>query len=526
MTPLIALAPILILFVLMLGFRVPAWLSSLTALIIAIAMVTFVAGPTGMLPEKYIDVNTSEIALCGLLEGFAKGFFPILLIIIMAIYSYNVVVASKSIEVIKEMFAGITSDSGVLVLMMTMGFTGILEAMAGFGTSVAIPAAILIGLGYKPVYSALVSLLGNTITGAFGALGVPVTLLSNEVSPGGLASSALVSEISLFAAIQLLPLFILTPYAILMLTDRKAWLKNLILSIWCGGATWITEYFCAGHLSIETPAILGSIVSILSLLVWERMAGSKRVSGRVPDTKKVLRAWSVYIFILFFILITGPLIPPLHHFLKTCAVTRLHIPILGSHIEYRWLSSAPLWLFAGSLAGGLTQGLSLRKLITILIGTLYQLRFTLLTILLLVAMASVMSAGGMITALALGLAGLTGEAYPLFAPLIGAIGTVVTGSHTSSNILFGKLQAGVAAHLGPDTVTRIFGVKGTLSHWIAASNITGATGGKIISPQTIAVATAACDMKGEDRKILIKGLPFALGYIAIGGLIVWLGTIL
>lgn len=136
-----------------------------------------------------------------------------------------------------------------------------------------------------------------------------------------------------------------------------------------------------------------------------------------------------------------------------------------------------------------------------------------------------MNYSGMIAALAAGLVALTGSFYPFFAPLVGAIGTFVTGSDTSSNILFGKLQANVAHQLGLSGQTSIMGVHGSETNWLAAANTTGATGGKMISPQSIAIATAACDMTGRDDTILRKAIPYALGYILIGGVLVYFGLV-
>lgn len=161
-----------------------------------------------------------------------KAVFPILIIILMAIYSYNILVESRQIEVIKRQFTATTSDKGILVLMLVWGFGGLLEGMAGFGTAVAIPAAILIGQGFKPMFSALVALIGNTVATGFGAVGVPVTTLCNEVALGGAAPVEAICETSSFAVIQLAPLFILLPFIILTLTDRKAIVKNIILSLW------------------------------------------------------------------------------------------------------------------------------------------------------------------------------------------------------------------------------------------------------------------------------------------------------
>ena len=159
---------------------------------------------------------------------------------------------------IKAQFSSFTDDKGILVLMMVWGFGGLLEGMAGFGTAVAIPAAILIGLGFKPMFSALVALLGNTVTTGFGAVGVPVTTLCNEVTAGGTASVETIREISSFVIVQLSPLFFIIPFIILTLTDRKAVGRNIALSLWTGGISLAVQYACARWLGAETPAILGS----------------------------------------------------------------------------------------------------------------------------------------------------------------------------------------------------------------------------------------------------------------------------
>ena len=153
-----------------------------------------------------------------------------------------------------------------------------------------------------------------------------------------------------------------------------------------------------------------------------------------------------------------------------------------------------------------------------------NLRFTTVTIVSLIALASVMNHSGMIPAVAVGLTAISGSFYPLFAPLIGAIGTFVTGSDTSSNILFGKLQASMAGQSGMNGYTTVPEVTGSESNWLAASNTTGATGGKMISPQSIAIATGSCDMEGKDDAILRKAIPYALLYIIIAGAIVLLGS--
>lgn len=539
MNALISIIPILLLFILMLGFKMAGHKSALITLAVTIIIALFVAKPMGMLPEEAVSDSIVGVVGMSVVEGILKAIFPILLIILMAIYSYNILVESKQIEVIKNQFTSFTDDKGVLVLMLVWGFGGLLEGMAGFGTAVAIPAAILIGLGFKPMFAALVSLIGNTVATGFGAVGVPVTTLCNEVASNGVASHADICQTSAFAVIQLSPLFIIIPFIILMLTDRKAWIKNITLALWTGIVSVVVQYLCARYLGAETPAIIGSIAAIAAIWLYARMTAflsSTHKNGRqecrpltrtddtdtTPAEKKhyswgeTFRAWSVYLLILVFIIFSGALCPPINDLLDTHLVSTIHLPYVDTNFQFGWINNAALMLYLGATIGGLIQGLSFRKLIIILARTLVNLRKTIVTIICLIAMASVMNYSGMIQSIAVGLVTLTGSYYPFFAPLIGAIGTFVTGSDTSSNILFGQLQANVASQLGY--------APGAETNWLAAANTTGATGGKMISPQSIAIATASCNMDGKDGEILRSAIPYAIIYIAIGGLIVLLGA--
>ena len=490
-----------------------------------VLLALFAASPLGMIAPEHAE--DSVIALTGwaVVEGILKAVFPILIIILMAIYSYNILVESRQIEVIKRQFTSITDDKGLLVLLLVWGFGGLLEGMAGFGTAVAIPAAILIGLGFKPMFSALVSLIGNTVATGFGAVGVPVTTLCNEVAESGSASAAQICETSAFAIIQLAPLFIILPFIILTLTDKHNLIKNLIIALWVGVISVVVQFVCGYYLGSETPAIIGSLAAIIAIIAYAKVFARK---SKVQDKEtftlgESLKAWSVYLFILIFILVSGALCPPVNAFLKSHLVSAVHLPVLDSTFKFGWISNAGLMLFLGATIGGLIQGLSLKRLMVILARTTVNLRKTVVTICSLIALASVMNYSGMITSIASGLVAVTGDFYPLVAPMIGAIGTFVTGSDTSSNILFAKLQAHVANQLGMTGQSTFFGMEGGQENWLVAANTTGATGGKMISPQSIAIATAACDMEGKDGEILRSAIPYALLYIVLGGLMVYFG---
>ena len=515
MSAIIAIIPIVLLFVLMLGLKMAGHKSAFLTLLVTIALALFVAPAMGFVPKDFTFAGVGWAVV----EGVLKAVFPILIIILMAIFSYNVLVESKEIEVIKNQFTSFSDDKGVTVLMLVWGFGGLLEGMAGFGTAVAIPAAILISLGYKPVFSALVALIANTVPTGFGAVGVPVITLCNEVAAGGVASPELIREVSTYCVVQLSPLFIILPFIILTLTNRSrnAIGRNLLISLWVGGISLATQYVVAMFLGAETPAIIGSVAAIIALVAYSKLFAPKKDNGNVKHytAAETFRAWSVYFFILLFILLSGPLFPDINSFLKSHLVSRVALPIYadGTTFNFGWISNAGLMLLLGTIIGGLIQGVSPRKLLVILARTTVNLRKTVITIISLVSLASVMNYAGMIVVIASALAAVTGQLYPVFAPLIGAIGTFVTGSDTSSNILFAKLQANVAHQLNYSN-----------SDWLVAANTTGATGGKMISPQSIAIATAACDMQGRDGEILKAAIPYAIAYIAIGGLMVLLAA--
>ena len=275
MASIVSIIPIVLLFIPMLGFKMAGHKSALLTLVITVLLALFAASPLGMIAPEHAEDSVIAPTGWAVVEGILKAVFPILIIIPMAIYSYNILVESKQIEVLKRQFTSITDDKGLLVLLLVWGFGGLLEGMAGFGTAVAIPAAILIGLGFKPMFSALVSPIGNTVATGFGAVGVPVTTLCNEVAESGSASAAQICETSAFAIIQLSPLFILLPFIILTLTDKHNLIKNLIIALWVGVISVIVQFVCGYYLGSETPAIIGSLAAIIAIIAYAKVFARK-----------------------------------------------------------------------------------------------------------------------------------------------------------------------------------------------------------------------------------------------------------
>lgn len=499
MTLILAIVPVLLLIVLMAFFKMPGDRSSVISLVVTMLIALF-----------GFHFAIDDLA-CSFLYGALKAVSPILIIIVMAIFSYNVLLKTRKMEIIKQQFTSISTDKSIQVLLLTWGFGGLLEAMAGFGTAVAIPAAILISLGFKPVFSAVVSLIANSVATAFGAIGTPVLVLAKETSLD-------VQNLSTNVVLQLSVLMFLIPLVLLFLTDPKlkSLPKNLFLALLVGGVSLTSQYMAARYMGAESPAIIGSILSIIVIVIYGKLTAPKEERARKNPlrTKDILNAWSIYLLILLLIILTSPLFPGLRHTLENNWVTRISLPVGDSTLNYTisWLTHAGVLLFIGTFIGGLIQGAGVKEMFTVLWHTVKQLKKTFITVICLVGLSTIMDTAGMIAVVATALATATGSLYPLFAPVIGCLGTFITGSDTSSNILFGKLQASGAGHINvsPD--------------WLSAANTVGATGGKIISPQSIAIAiaTSASNQQGKEGEILKAAIPYALAYVVITGVIVFI----
>lgn len=497
MNLIIAIVPVLSLIVLMAFFKMSGDKSSIISLVVTMLIVFF---------GFHFPLDD---LLFSFLYGAMKAVSPILIIILMAIFSYNVLLKTEKMEIIKQQFSSISTDKSIQVLLLTWGFGGLLEAMAGFGTAVAIPAAILISLGFKPIFSATVSLIANSVATAFGAIGTPVLVLAKETSLN-------VQTLSTNVVLQLSVLMFLIPLILLFLTDPKlkSLPKNVLLALLVGSVSLGSQYIAARYMGAESPAIIGSILSIIVIILYGKLTATKKEKNRrnILKSKDIFKAWSIYLFILLLIIVTSPLFPGLRNTLENNWVTHISLPINMSTVNYTisWLTHAGVLLFAGTFAGGLIQGATVKELFVVLWKTVKQLEKTFITVICLVGLSTVMDTSGMISVIATALATITGNLYPFFAPIIGCLGTFITGSDTSSNILFGKLQASVAGHIqvSPD--------------WLSAANTVGATGGKIISPQSIAIATSAGNQQGKEGEILKAAIPYALVYVCITGIIVYL----
>lgn len=493
----LAAVPVIILIVLLGFLKISGVKSAVITLLTAVIIAVFTYG--------FAPCDTAA----AFLFGAVKAFFPILFIVVMAIFSYNVLIFTGKMEIIKHQFAAISSDKSTQVLLLTWGFGGLLEGMAGFGTAVAIPAAILISLGFKPFFAAVTSLMANSVATAFGAIGTPVKVLALETATGS------VEQLGCVVVMQLAPLMFIVPFAIMFITapTLKALPKNIILSVIVGAVSLVVQYFSALYMGPEVPAIMGSLASIICIIIFGKFTEkNKAAKTNRYSTKESLTAWSVYALIVLFVVGTSSLFPGFRALLQSVCVTKVPFMIAGVQKYHLipWLTEGGLLVFLGALLGGLIQGAKVTALLRLLGKTVYQQRKTLVMVSCLIGMSTIMDFAGMIGRLGTGIAMATGSLYPFFAPFIGCLGTFLTGSDTSSNILFAKLQTTVASQIGVDP------------QWLAAANTAGATGGKIISPQSIAVATSAIGQQGQEGEILKRAVPFALFYVIVVGLTIYI----
>ncbi|EGW41811.1 L-lactate permease [Desulfosporosinus sp. OT] len=448
-------------------------------------------------------------ALTATLEGFAIAFWPIIIVIIAAVFTYNLSLYTGSMEVIKKMMTSITTDKRILVLILAWGFGGFLEAIAGFGTAVAIPASIMAALGFDPVFAAIICLIANTTPTAFGAIGLPVTTLAQVA---GLNASTL----SYSVGIQLAGFIIILPIILVMLTGKsvKAVKGVFFISLASGLAFAIPEVLIARYMGAALPALLGSVICIIVTVVIAKVF-YKNTTSEIEhiSLKQGFLAWVPFMLVLLFVLLTSSLFPGIEGPLSSIETTfKIYTGPHAKPDSFLWIANPGTLIIIATFIGGLIQGAKFLEIFNVLLKTCKQMIKSAITILGIVALAKVMSYSGMIASIAVVLVTATGSFYPIIAPVMGALATFVTGSDTSANILFGPLQVQVAnnLHMSP--------------YWLAAANTGGATAGKMISPQSIAVATAATGIVGSEGKILKATLKFCFAYVFFLGMVVYLGA--
>ena len=444
------------------------------------------------------------LALLSTMNGAIYGLFPICWIVLPAVFLFNITVRSGQFAIIRHFMASITSDRRIQALLIAFSFGSFLEGTAGFGAPVAITAAMLTGLGFNPLYAAGICLIANTAPVAFGSIGIPITVASQVTGLPEQAISQMVGRTLPFLS-ALLPFYLV----ILMAGFRRA--KEVAPAALVSGLSFaLIQALSSNFLGPALPDVLagiGSIVGLLVLLRWWRPKTIWRFPDELPpaaptaptaDRNRLLWALSPFIILTVIIIIWG--IQPVKDWLNakgtlTFQVPGLHNAILdvnGHPIPHlfrlNYLSAAGTAIMLAALISLLLSGLRPREGLSVFTSTVHQLRYPILTIAAVLAFAYIVNDSGITLTIAGALAA-SGVLFPFFAPLLGWLGVFITGSDTSANALFGKLQSSTATSIGVDPVVTV------------AANVSGGVVGKMISPQSIAVAAAAGGLVGRESEL-------------------------
>jgi lactate permease len=474
-----------------------------------------------------------DLAALSTLYGGAFGLFPVCWIVITALFIYNMSVKTGQFEVIKNSLASISDDRRLQALLIAFSFGAFIEGAAGFGIPVAITAAMLAGLGFNPLYAACICLLANTAPVAWGAIGIPIVVGGQVAGIPDFALSQMVGR-----TLPLISVFIPLYLVIVMAGWKKGW------EVWpacfvSGGSFAVAQFFAANSplTAPLLPDIVASLASIICTVGFLQFWHPKE-SWHFADEPKslgkqelkftggqIFRAWAPFIILSLFVCAWG--IKPVNQALNqmTKLVFDYAMPISGldkmvidqigkpkaAVYNFNFLSAAGTAILFAWFFSIMVMGASLKTAIGVAGDTLKTLKWPIVTISTILGFAYIMNFSGM--AITLGYAfAETGFAFPFFAALLGWLGVFMTGSDTSTNALFGKLQAVTAEKLGIDPVITM------------SANTSGGVCGKMISPQSIAVATGATGLVGRESEIFRFTFKHSIFLAIIAGILHMLWT--
>lgn len=513
LSALLAFLPIFCFLICLLVFKLKGYQAGFITVIVASVVAFYAYGmPFSLIGASFV-------------QGFAQGMWPIAWIIIAAIFLYKLSVKSGSFEVIKESVMTITPDHRIQVILIGFCFGSFLEGAIGFGGPVAITAALLVGLGLKPLHAAGLCLIANTAPVAFGAVGIPIIAMSNLVGVEQYEISAMVGR-------MLVPLSLSVPFFIVFLMDGVKGVKETFPAVLVAALSFtITQFISSNYLGAELPDIVSAVVSLACTTIFLKFWSPKNIF-RLDDLTdfshhtqlefgKVFKAWLPFILLIVCIIVwTQPWFKAF--FDKGAVFDYTKVALSFNNIEGSIVDSAGkalslnmdinlIALQAGTaiLVAALLTILFLRiksNIVEEALGdTLKEMAMPCITIGLVVAFAFIAKNSGMSTTLGTAFA-TTGDAFSFFSPVIGWIGVFLTGSDTSANLLFGPLQQAAATSLAvPEAL-------------FLAANSVGGVVGKMISPQSIAIACAAVGLVGKESDLFKFTLKYSVGFIILIGI--------
>ncbi|MEK4412248.1 L-lactate permease [Bacillus sp. FSL L8-0642] len=521
----VALIPIIFFFLALAVFRMKGYVAGFITVVLTILVALF----------AYKMPFTMAMAATG--YGFLYGLWPIAWIIIMSVFLYKISVKTGQFDVIRASVLSITNDHRLLVILIGFSFGAFLEGAAGFGAPVAITAALLAGLGLNPLYAAGLCLIANTAPVAFGAMGIPITV-------AGQVTGIDPHKIGQMAGHQLPFLSLFVPFFIVFLMDGFKGVRQTWPALFVAGSSFaITQFITATFLGPELPDITSALVSLVSLSlflkVWQpkEIYQSKEANSEVAATAismpkltvgKVVKAWSPFIILTVMVVIWsqsffkalfasgGALeslvfkfeVPGLHNLVMKAE------PIVNKPTPYEAilkldvLSATGTAILIACIISIFILKMSAKDAVVTFKETLNELKMPILSIGFVLGFAFIANYSGLSSTLALALAG-TGGLFPFFSPFLGWIGVFLTGSDTSANALFSNLQAITAQQVGVSEVL------------LVAANTTGGVTGKMISPQSIAIACAAVGLAGKESDLFRFTVKHSLFFVIIVGIMTY-----
>ena len=493
-----ASVPIFVLLLLIGVLRKPAWIAALSGLAAAAVIAVGVYGMPG------------SLAVSSTIYGAAFGLFPIGWIVYWAIVLYRLTMETGNFEIIKDSIGGLTSDRRLQAMLIAFALGAFIEGAAGFGTPVAVAAAMLTGLGFSPFFAAGICLLANTAPVAFGSIGIPVVTLAQIT---GLDEALLSAWVGRLCA----PVAVFIPaYLVWVMGGFRALNGVLPAAVVCGVAFASMQIMISNFVGPHLVDIAAALTAILALVVlfkvWQPsdnfvMEGESEAVLQVKqhDFGPTLKAWSPYLFLVAFVLVWGSSWgvdvlntvslsiewPGLHNIVQRVAPVVETPSPYAAVFNFNWLAAAGSACALATIASALLLKMSAVSYIKLLGSVAQQLFFSLLTIASVLGLAFLMNYSGATVTLGLAFAA-TGALFPFFSALLGWLGVFLTGSDTSANALFGNLQVVTANELGLNPAI------------MASANSAGGVMGKMISLQSLAVAVAATGMARSQEGQLFR----------------------
>lgn len=524
----IALIPIVFFFLALAVFRMKGSVAGTITVVLA------------LLVSLFAYQMPVEMALASMVYGFLYGLWPIAWIIIGAVFLYKVSVKTGQFDIIRSSIMSITEDQRLQMLFVGFAFGTFLEGAAGFGAPVAITAALLVGLGFKPLYAAGLCLIVNTAPVAFGAMGIPIIV-------AGQVSGVDTMEISQMVGRQLPFMVPIVLFWIMAIMDGWRGVKETWPAVIVGGGSFaLAQYLTSNFVGPELPDITAAIASLVSLTIllkywqpkhifrFENEEGMPAIDLAEERKKKftiaqIAKAWSPFAILTAMVtvwsiqpfkalfakdgaladLVISIKVPFLHQMIQKMPPVVPEIKDYDAIYKFDWFSATGTAIVIAAIITIIFLKMKPKEAIVTFGETVNELKIPIYSIGMVLAFAFIANYSGMSATLALALAH-TGQAFTFFSPFLGWLGVFLTGSDTSANALFSALQATTAQQIGVPEVL------------LVAANTSGGVTGKMISPQSIAIACAAVGLVGKESDLFRFTVKHSISFTVMIGIIITL----